>query len=106
MKAFIAAIALLIAPTHDGHNDEWLKALKNQNGHPCCDGSDAFRINDPDWKMENNKYYVKLRPGGQWLAVPEDRIVKQPNQVGYALVWPITVDGEDVVRCFLPGSTT
>lgn len=103
MKTLLALTVAFIL-THDGHNDEWLKTLRNQNQHSCCDGSDAFKIEDPDWKVEKGEYFVKLRPGGNWIHIPADRLVTVPNRVGYALVWPLMVDGEDVVRCFMPGS--
>ena len=38
---------------HDKHHPElsaWFKSLANPHGTPCCDGSDATRIEDVDWQ--------------------------------------------------------
>lgn len=99
----VYVLALVVAShAHDGHNDDWFRSLKNGMGGSCCDGSDYQRVEDPDWKMEDNAYWVRL---GEWQKVPDDRIVSTKNIIGPAIVWPyIDMAGKERVRCFLPGS--
>jgi len=102
-------IALLLTPTatfaHDPHGDpvmtEWMKGLYSKKG-VCCSGSDATVLNDPDWKSDGGHYSVKIE--GQWIDVPDDAVVEQPNRYGPALVWPLHGYLGISIRCFLPGT--
>lgn len=81
----------------------WFSGLHNGNGMPCCDGSDAVSLEDPDWDASAEGHYrVKLE--GQWVDVPADAVVTVPNRYGPALVWPWYLNGKPAVRCFMPGA--
>ena len=41
---------------------------------------------------------------GQWFAVPDGALIKEPNRIGYAVVWYYKDSGQLHIRCFLPGS--
>lgn len=115
MHKIISLIILLIAPlaaalAHDHANadlDGWYQSLTSPGGGPCCDspGVDAMKLEDPDWDVTadpENPYKVKM--DGEWMLIPLDRVVKDPNRAGLAIVWPIYSNGKRVPRCFLPGS--
>jgi hypothetical protein len=112
---FIGAIALLImlmlqipAHAHDHSRPEldgWFKGLQSSSKAPCCDGSDAMRLDDVDWISKGGHYQVRLE--GEWIDVPDDAIVGEPNRAGPTMVWPWRTDGKlNRVRCFMPGSMT
>ena len=106
MRSLIAAGMLCLATAalaHDGHHDDWFKGLHNGLNVTCCDGSDALRVEDPDWDVSGQSYRVRLE--GKWIEVPPNAVVPVPNIVGPAFVWPgKTVTGELYIRCFLPGA--
>jgi hypothetical protein len=85
-------------------NKEWFRTLTNQYGIMCCDAADGVRLDDPDWEFDGQTYRVRLH--GLWMAVPPQAIVRQPNKVGYAVVWPWKEDGQWRVGCFMPGTGT
>lgn len=105
--SLVALVALLtVAFAHDSAHPElndWFMGLRSHSGMPCCDGSDALHIADPDWESHDGHYRVKL--DGQWVDVPDQAVVDGPNKDGRALVWPYFIDGKPIgVRCFLPGA--
>ncbi len=81
--------------------DSWFKELRSKGGAPCCDGTDATSLEDPDWTMKDGKYRVRLQ--GEWLDVPDEAVIVVPNRYGPALVWPYT-GSQKGIRCFMPGS--
>lgn len=109
---YLLLVLLLVTPAfaHDHENvqlNEWYKTLKNNAKFPCCDGSDAYSVLDPDWERtsdENFPFKVKLQE--EWVLVPQWAVVSENNRAGVAKVWPIFVNGKPDVRCFMPGSET
>lgn len=96
---------------HD-HNkpflNDWFKSLK-AGGVPCCDGSDATRLDDVDWETRDGHYRVRLE--GEWYDVPDDAVIKQPNLAGPTMVWPVIINELNggrkyYIRCFMPGVMT
>jgi hypothetical protein len=57
---------------------------------------------DSDWEVVNSHYRVFL--DGQWLDVPDDAVLTQPNLYGRTVVWPIKMFTGMTIRCFIPGS--
>lgn len=112
MKMTLAAVAALVTlafshPVHGhdhGQDDQWFQSLTNQMGGSCCDGSDFVRVEDPDWGIDGNDYWVKI--DGEKHIVPKERLVIVPNKVGYAVVWPYHMDGKRIPRCFMPGAVS
>jgi hypothetical protein len=105
MRYLIAtALLVLSVEAHAGPNTEFFRSLTNEVGQACCDGFDGLRLEDPDWEVTGNGYRVRLH--GQWVEVPPHAVVRQPNQVGFAVVWPVTRGTKTEIRCFMPGTMT
>jgi hypothetical protein len=118
VAAMIGAIGLIVvascAPSraHD-HNrpelNDWFRSLKSPGHGYCCDGSDALSVDDPDWEApgqsDNPSGHYRVKLEGEWIDVPDDAVINEPNRDGRALVWPYRRDGKlNQIRCFLPGS--
>jgi hypothetical protein len=71
----------------------------------CCSFADGRTVEDPDWGMEGNSFWVIV--DGQKITVPPEALVAEPNKYGRAVVWPYK-DSEDstIIRCFMPGVQT
>lgn len=100
----------LITPSYSldspkwGNNPElnnWFKSLRNKNDFPCCDYADGLKIEDPEYK-ENEDGTYEVYVHDKWRHVPIDRVINPPNRpVDYAIVWHnATVD---TPYCFMPG---
>ena len=69
----------------------------------CCSFADGFRVDDVDWDTQDDHYRVHLQ--GEWIVVPDNAVVTEPNKFGPAVVWPyMGTDGQTQIRCFLPGA--
>ena len=111
------SVALLLAlASHLGHardrgqyanaNPElkaWFDALKSGKG-PCCSDADGTAVSDVDWESGNGHYRVRIE--GEWVDVPEDAVITEPNRAGRTMVWPIRGYLGLSIRCFMPGSMT
>src|SRR3954453_11693951 len=64
----------------------WFDSLKSGRG-PCCSDADGFAVSDPDWDLEGTHYRVRL--DGEWIVVPDDAVITEPNRAGRTMVWPI-----------------
>jgi hypothetical protein len=104
--------ALLILPTastmarDDGRYANsplkpWFESLKSNLGR-CCSDADGFAVSDPDWESKDGHYRVRL--DGQWIMVPDDAVITEPNRYGRTMVWPIKGAWGITIRCFMPGS--
>jgi hypothetical protein len=107
--------ALLILPlvSHHGHArdpdgryansplKQWFDGLRSGKG-PCCSDADGSAVSDVDWESKAGHYRVRLE--GEWLDVPEDAVITEPNRAGRTMVWPIRGYGGLTIRCFMPGS--
>jgi hypothetical protein len=83
--------------------DNWFMGLMSKGKSPCCDGSEAMRLDDVDWESKGGNYRVRL--DGEWVVVPDGALVEGPNKDGRAMVWPYFRDGKLIgVRCFIPGA--
>jgi hypothetical protein len=79
----------------------WFDALKSGKGL-CCSDADGFALSDPDWESKDGHYRVRLE--GQWIVVPDDAVITEPNRAGRTMVWPIKGSLGTSIRCFMPGS--
>jgi len=61
-------------------------------------------IADPDWESKEGHYRVRL--DGEWITVPDDAVITEPNRAGRTMVWPVKGSLGTSIRCFLPGSMT
>ena len=81
----------------------WFDTLRSGKG-PCCSDADGTAVSDVDWESRNGHYRVRLE--GDWVDVPEEAVITEPNRVGRTMVWPIRGYGGLTIRCFMPGSMT
>jgi hypothetical protein len=103
----IAAITVAPARGHDHSRpdlDDWYLSLRTPGGGPCCGGPkvDATTLDDADWETKDGHYRVRVN--GQWLDVPDDKVVPGPNRAGRTMVWLFYSNGNPFVRCFMPGA--
>jgi hypothetical protein len=82
---------------------QWFDSLRSGKG-PCCSDADGTAISDADWVSSAGHYRVRIE--GEWVDVPEDAVITEPNRVGRTMVWPIRGYGGLTIRCFMPGSMT
>jgi hypothetical protein len=112
MLRLLSVLSLALMPAlawaHDPKRPElnnWFNELHSSMG-PCCSNADGQVVMDADWESKDGHYRVRL--DGNWIDVPDDAVVKEPNLYGRTLVWPNQSSywGTGVktsVRCFLPG---
>jgi len=81
---------------------QWFNGLKSKNGVPCCDTADGKRLEDVDWEAADGHFRVRIK--GEWIDVPPEAVLEQPNLAGPAIVWPVLEAGRLKVRCFIPGA--
>lgn len=82
----------------------WFDGLKSGKG-PCCSDADGYAVSDPDWdtKRDGDKVHYRVRIDGEWVDVPDDAVITEPNRAGRTMVWPIKGWGGLTIRCFMPG---
>ena len=81
----------------------WFDSLHSGKG-PCCSDADGASVADADWDTKNGHFRVRLE--GDWVEVPDEAVITEPNRAGRTMVWLMYLDGHPVVRCFIPGSMT
>ncbi|WP_407166798.1 hypothetical protein [Bradyrhizobium sp. ORS 111] len=109
LAGFTAIIAVPMCAIHPAHAHDhrhpelngWYESLHSGKG-PCCDGSDAKRLDDVDWDVKDGHYRVRI--DGEWVDVPDEAVVDGPNRAGHTIVWPYYLNGHPKARCFMPGS--
>jgi hypothetical protein len=79
----------------------WFDSLRSHLG-PCCSDADGVVVADPDWESHQGHYRVRL--DGQWIEVPDDAVITEPNRAGRTMVWPVRTAFGISIRCFMPGS--
>jgi len=79
----------------------WFDRLQSSKGL-CCSDADGFAVSDPDWESHDGRYRVRL--DGEWIDVPDDAVITEPNRAGRTMVWPIRGPFGVSIRCFMPGS--
>jgi hypothetical protein len=88
----------------------WFDKLASGKGL-CCSFADGYAITDADWETRDGHFRVRLpelqgSDRFEWVDVPDDAVITEPNLAGRTMVWPMYRDGKQTVRCFLPGSMT
>jgi hypothetical protein len=102
----IGALAVRAFAREDGRYaqsplKQWFDGLKSGKG-PCCSDADGYAVSDPDWETKGGHYRVRLE--GDWIDVPDDAVITEPNRAGKTMVWPMFQNGRAQIRCFMPGS--
>ena len=82
---------------------QWFDSLRSGKG-PCCSDADGSVVSDVDWESREGHYRVRLE--GEWIDVPDDAVITEPNRAGRTMVWPVKGAVGISIRCFLPGSMT
>jgi hypothetical protein len=82
---------------------QWFDGLRSGKG-PCCSDADGSAVSDVDWESKDGHYRVRL--DGQWIDVPDEAVITEPNRAGRTMVWPIRGYMGVTIRCFMPGSMT
>ncbi len=82
---------------------KWFESLRSGKG-PCCSDADGTAVSDVDWETANGHYRVRL--DGEWVDVPDEAVITEPNRIGRTMVWPIHGYLGISIRCFMPGSMT
>jgi hypothetical protein len=90
----------------------WFDQLASGKGL-CCSFADGAQVDDVDWDTEcadiagAQECHYRVRLHGQWIDVPENALVTEPNRFGPAVVWPyMDQEGNTQIRCFIPGAGT
>jgi hypothetical protein len=100
------------AMAHDHNRPElnaWFDQLGSKKGL-CCSFADGEAVADADWESRDGHYRVMLPnkavPGDppQWVDVPDEALITEPNKDGRTMVWPIYGYGGMTIRCFMPGA--
>jgi hypothetical protein len=105
----LALILLLLCTPALGHDasrpelNDWFDRLASGKGL-CCSFADGRTVADPDWESKDGHYRVRL--DNEWIDVPDDAVITEPNRVGRTMVWPIKGSPRTTIRCFMPGSMT
>src|ERR1700692_1066877 len=81
----------------------WFDGLWSGKG-PCCSDADGFALSDPDWESKSGHYRVRV--DNEWIDVPDDAVITEPNRAGRTMVWPIKGSLGTSIRCFMPASIT
>jgi len=81
----------------------WFDSLKSGKG-PCCSDADGTALSDVDWESHDGHYRVRI--DNEWVDVPEEAVITEPNRIGRTMVWPIRGYVGVTIRCFMPGSMT
>jgi hypothetical protein len=79
----------------------WFESLKSGRGL-CCSGADGVALADPDWDSQDGHYRVRI--DGEWITVPDEAVIKEPNRSGRTMVWPTRGALGMSIRCFMPGT--
>ena len=81
----------------------WFDSLKSGKG-PCCSVADGLAVSDPDWESKDGHFRVRVE--NEWIDVPDDAVITEPNLAGRTMVWPVKGSLGISIRCFMPGSMT
>lgn len=79
----------------------WFDSLKSGKG-PCCSVADGLAVSDPDWESKDGHFRVRVE--NEWIDVPDDAVITEPNLAGRTMVWPVKGSLGISIRCFMPGS--
>jgi hypothetical protein len=110
ISASLAIVLMLSASAGQARDDgryaasplkPWFDQLRSGKG-PCCSDADGTAVSDVDWESHDCHYRVRL--DNQWIDVPDDAVITEPNRAGRTMVWPMRGTLGLTIRCFIPGS--
>jgi len=72
-----------------------------KTGDLCCDEADGTYA---EQDIRNGVYWTRFVPTkGEWIPVPADVVIKDPNRNGAPVAWWYLKDGKVEIRCYAPG---
>ena len=117
VAGWVAVFCLIMCVKSHAHDDgthandplhAWFDQLASGRGL-CCSFADGVSIAEVDWDNlgtiddVNSGYRVRL--DGQWIDVPKNAVITEPNKDGRTFVWPHQdSEGKTQIRCFMPGA--
>ena len=110
MLTVFVSLSVMSSQAHDDGRyansplKSWFESLQSKGGGPCCANADGLALADVDWDTKDGHYRVRLR--GEWINVPDDTVISEPNRAGRTMVWPYYVNDRVIIRCFMPGTMT
>jgi hypothetical protein len=70
-------------------------------GGLCCNEADGTYAEED---IRNGVYWTRFElTGGEWIAVPADVVIKDPNRNGAPVAWWYFQEGKLQIRCYAPG---
>jgi hypothetical protein len=117
---FVLAISLAMLVPASARDDgryaqsrlkTWFDGLASSKGL-CCSFADGRMVRDVDWDTVavagadgQSAVRYRVRVDGEWIVVPPEAVVNEPNKYGPAVVWPYKDEaGRTQIRCFMPSS--
>jgi hypothetical protein len=81
---------------------QWFRSQKSpKTGGLCCNEADGTYAEED---IRNGVYWTRFElTRGEWIAVPSDVVIHDPNRNGAPVVWWFFQDGKLQIRCYAPG---
>ena len=88
---------------------EWFRSQRNpNNGAHCCDEADGVYAEE---EIRHDQYWVRFNAcldsqceRTDWIPVPPDAVIYDPNRNGAPVVWWYVAYGGYGIRCYAPGA--
>ena len=81
---------------------QWFRSQRSpKNGAFCCDEADGIYAEED---IRNGQYWARWPQHPQWMQVPDDVVIRDPNRHGAPVVWWLYQNGVPVIRCYAPGA--
>ena len=95
----------------DSVTRKWFREQKSpKTGGLCCNEADGEQVEED---IRDGKYWIRSsktvenakiwRKQTEWMLVPDDVVIKEPNKFGRPVAWYAFLQGNLQVRCFAPG---
>jgi hypothetical protein len=81
---------------------QWFRSQKSpKTGGLCCNEADGTYAEED---IRNGMYWTRFDlTRGEWIPVPSDVVIHDPNRNGAPVVWWFYQDGRVQIRCYAPG---
>jgi hypothetical protein len=81
---------------------QWFRAQKSpKTGSLCCNEADGTYAEED---IRDGVYWTRFElTKGEWIPVPADVVIKDPNRNGAPVAWWYIQDGKLQIRCYAPG---
>jgi hypothetical protein len=81
---------------------QWFRAQKSpKTGGLCCNEADGTYAEE---EIRDGVYWTRFDlTKGEWIPVPAEVVIKDPNRNGAPVAWWFFQDGKLQIRCYAPG---